>query len=345
VIVTPDQRLRVFVSSTLVELAAERAAAREAIESLRLTPVLFELGARPHPPRQLYVAYLEQSDVFVGIYGESYGWVAPDMDVSGLEDEYRLAGEKPRLLYLKRPAPAREDRLTALIEQIKAEGDVSYRTFRDADELKRLLQDDLSVLLSERFRPQRSDDATRVRARLPASVDRFVGRDHELAALAGLLVAPDARLITVTGPGGVGRRSSGTRRRRWRSARSAAGARSAARDARRRRSCRRRFAAWSTSTPGWGSLSTSTCSPILLRPSVRTISPCGSPRQPRRSPRRRAHRCRRSRATRQARLQALRARLGNSAFDAADEAGRERSMQEASAEALAWARGGSPSAA
>src|SRR2546422_3546966 len=45
VIRTPDQRVRVFVSSTLDELAPERAAAREAITQLRLTPVLFELGA------------------------------------------------------------------------------------------------------------------------------------------------------------------------------------------------------------------------------------------------------------------------------------------------------------
>jgi hypothetical protein len=73
VIATPDRRLRVFVSSTLEELAPERAAAREAIENLRLTPVLFELGARPHPPRDLYRAYVEQSDIFVGIYGERYG--------------------------------------------------------------------------------------------------------------------------------------------------------------------------------------------------------------------------------------------------------------------------------
>lgn len=55
---------------------------------LRLTPVLFELGARPYPPRDLYRAYLEQSDVFIGIYAESYGWVGPGMEVSGLEDEY-----------------------------------------------------------------------------------------------------------------------------------------------------------------------------------------------------------------------------------------------------------------
>ena len=55
---TPDQRLRVFVSSTLGELAEERVAVRRAVEGLRLTPVMFELGARPHPARALYRAYL-----------------------------------------------------------------------------------------------------------------------------------------------------------------------------------------------------------------------------------------------------------------------------------------------
>src|SRR5918997_5210492 len=114
-IATPDRRLRVFVSSTLEELAAERAAVRAAIRRLRLTPVMFELGSRAHPPRELYRAYLEQSDVFVGIYGERYGWIGPDMDISGLEDEYELSTGKPRLLYVKRTAPQREPRLDDLI--------------------------------------------------------------------------------------------------------------------------------------------------------------------------------------------------------------------------------------
>ena len=64
---TPDQRLRVFVSSTLVELAAERRAVSRAISALRLSPVMFELGARPQPPRELYQAYLDQSDIFIGL--------------------------------------------------------------------------------------------------------------------------------------------------------------------------------------------------------------------------------------------------------------------------------------
>jgi hypothetical protein len=68
VIRTPDQRLHVFVSSTLRELAQERVAAQEAIRGLRLAPVMFELGARPHPASDLYRAYLDQSHIFLGIY-------------------------------------------------------------------------------------------------------------------------------------------------------------------------------------------------------------------------------------------------------------------------------------
>src|SRR6185312_8452861 len=104
VIRTPDQRLRIFVSSTLQELAPERRAAKTAIERLHLAPVMFELGARPHPPRELYRAYLQQSDVFLGLYWERYGWLDPDEEVSGLEDEYNLCPDDvPRLLYVKSP--------------------------------------------------------------------------------------------------------------------------------------------------------------------------------------------------------------------------------------------------
>ena len=114
---TPDQRLRVFVSSTLEELDAERRAARAAIEQLRLAPVMFESGARPHPAQAVYRAYLEQSDVFVGIYWQRYGWVGPGMAVSGLEDEFRLSAGLPRLLYVKRPAPAMEPGLRRMLDR------------------------------------------------------------------------------------------------------------------------------------------------------------------------------------------------------------------------------------
>jgi Domain of unknown function (DUF4062) len=159
VIRTPDQRLRVFVSSTLGELADERAAVARAITALRLTPVMFELGARPHPPRDLYRAYLDQSDIFVGLYWQRYGWIGPGMEISGLEDEFELSESLPRLLYVKGPAPDREARLDAMLERIKAEGADSYRPFGTARELGRLVRDDLALLLSERFVAERAAEA------------------------------------------------------------------------------------------------------------------------------------------------------------------------------------------
>src|SRR5262245_27708022 len=144
---TPDQRVRVFVSSTLQELADERAAARSAIQHLRLTPVMFELGARAHPPRDLYRAYLDQSDVFLGIYWERYGWIAPGEAVSGLEDEYLLSGAKPRLLYVKR-TETREERLKELIQRIERDDCTSYRPFSSAEELEDLIENDLALMLT-----------------------------------------------------------------------------------------------------------------------------------------------------------------------------------------------------
>ena len=150
VIRTPDQRLRVFVSSTLQELANERRAAREAIEQLHLSPVMFELGARPHPPKDLYRAYLDQSHIFIGIYWQTYGWVAPDMTISGLEDEYTLSADKPKLIYIKSPAPEREPRLKDLLDRIKLDN-VSYKYFSTAEELRGSIADDLMMMLTEHF--------------------------------------------------------------------------------------------------------------------------------------------------------------------------------------------------
>ena len=148
---TPDQRVRVFVSSTLDELAPERAAVREAITQLRLTPVFFESGARPYAPRELYQAYLEQSDIFVGIYWQRYGWVAPNMEVSGLEDEYELSADKPQLIYVKSPAPEREPDLQHLLDRIRADGVTSYQKFATPQDLRERVANDLALLLTERF--------------------------------------------------------------------------------------------------------------------------------------------------------------------------------------------------
>src|SRR5262245_32289185 len=205
VIRTPDQRLRVFVSSARGEVAEEPQAVRRAIEQLRLAAVMFELGARPHPPRALYRSYLEQSDVFVGIYWQRYGWIAPNMEISGLEDEFVLSDGMPRLVYIKRPAPDIEPRLAEMLERLQAEDTTSYKPFHDASDLQRLTVDDLALMLTERFDSAPTPAPSRLApSNLPAQTSPFVGREAELAQL-DELVDGGVRLLTLSGAGGTGK--------------------------------------------------------------------------------------------------------------------------------------------
>ncbi len=115
----------------------------------------------------------------------------------------------PRLLYVKTPAPGRDPRLQELIERIWADSGASTTPFRDADDLGRLLADDLAVLLTERFDAaaahmsvagDRLDPVP-----LPVPPTPMLGRERELGDVLALLARPGVRLVTLLGPGGIGK--------------------------------------------------------------------------------------------------------------------------------------------
>ena len=165
--------------------------------------------------QDLYRAYLAQSDIFIGLYWQRYGWIGPDMEISGLEDELRLSRSLPRLLYVKTPAPDREPGLEAMIAGLQTEATDSYRPFGSPRELARLVRNDLALLLSERFSvaadgPAPSEQpapkaARRVRRSLPVTSTSLIGREHDISQVSDLLELAEVRLVTLTGPGGIGK--------------------------------------------------------------------------------------------------------------------------------------------
>jgi predicted ATPase len=211
VIRTPDYRLRVFVSSTLKELAEERKAVREAILRFHMAPVMFEAGARPHPAQKLYRAYLKQSHIFIGIYWQSYGWVGPGMTVSGLEDEYELSKDLPSLIYVKGPAADREPGLKILLEKIRERNASAYKSFSTCEELRGLVESDLALLLTEHFEAAggvpiaTTGSGTLPPGNIPVPRTPLIGRQHELECGKRLILGEDAALVTLTGPGGTGK--------------------------------------------------------------------------------------------------------------------------------------------
>ena len=73
------RRLRVFVSSTMNELANERKAVCDRLADLNFEPVNAEgWASRPATSSETIRAEIESSDLFLLILGTDYGWCPPD---------------------------------------------------------------------------------------------------------------------------------------------------------------------------------------------------------------------------------------------------------------------------
>ena len=210
---TPDQRVRVFVSSTLQEMAPN-ALLRGRRSPICGSRLCFSSLARVPIRRRTCTARIwRRVTSSSGLYWERYGWVAPNMEVSGLEDEYLLSGTKPKLIYIKAPAPDREPRLETLLDRIRDDDCAAYQRFSTPEELGELIENDLALLLTERFeRAQQAQMAQTQEApapprrpQLPAERSVMVDRERESAELRDLLTQHTVGLVTLTGPGGAGK--------------------------------------------------------------------------------------------------------------------------------------------
>ena len=134
------QKKRVFISSVQSEFAKERQMQFDYLTSDVLLgkffePFIFEnIPAANYSPAVVFLNEVEQSDIYLGIFGEKYGY--EDVEgVSPTEREYDLAVKlhKTRLIYLKNTAK-RDEKESRLIQKIEKE--VIRKLFSSIDELK-----------------------------------------------------------------------------------------------------------------------------------------------------------------------------------------------------------------
>src|SRR4029077_20204479 len=68
-------RLRVFVSSKMQELAPERQALKAALDALKVNAWVFEqdAGARPVSIQKAFLEEVEAADLYIGLFWKGYG--------------------------------------------------------------------------------------------------------------------------------------------------------------------------------------------------------------------------------------------------------------------------------
>jgi tetratricopeptide (TPR) repeat protein len=150
-ITLPHMKPTIFLSSQIGVFKEERRRLADMIEQeLDLVACRFEGLSRPHPPREVYQTYIEQSQLFVGIYGEEYGWIdeKAGMQISGIHDEWRIATARdmPRLAFVRTSTP-KDPRLQEMID--KEIRSISYVPFSTSDELVQAVKQSLQQLLRE----------------------------------------------------------------------------------------------------------------------------------------------------------------------------------------------------
>lgn len=95
---TTRDQLRVFISSSMQELAAERTEAKGSLDELQIDVWAFEddAGARPQSIQKTFLDEIQRSDLFIGIFWNSYGQHTIN------EFEHARSLGKPCLIYEKR---------------------------------------------------------------------------------------------------------------------------------------------------------------------------------------------------------------------------------------------------
>ena len=157
--VPPDEAIqewardkRVFISSVMMELRAERASARDGVRSLGVRPVMFEeFGGRDANPEDAYLGEVETSQIYVGIIGQHYGTLLPTR-FSATHTEFRHAEKQGlRIAVWALETEDREGPQQSFLDEVRTFHVVP--AFRSPEDLQQQVSERLRSIAAEDLAP------------------------------------------------------------------------------------------------------------------------------------------------------------------------------------------------
>jgi len=171
------QRLRVFVSSKMQELAPERQAVRAALDALKVDAWVFEhdAGAQPVSIEKAFLEEVEAADLYIGLFWKGYG----DYTIEEYEHARKLG--KDCLIYEKRAAlnGQRDSRLQAFLDRLgNVETGLTIKWFDDPLQLSEAIKYDVA-----RWQARKIRERTTPRININLSLAEKKERDELLILL------------------------------------------------------------------------------------------------------------------------------------------------------------------
>jgi tetratricopeptide (TPR) repeat protein len=208
--------MKVFLSSTYIDLIEHRKAAHDALEQLGLHVIWMEsFGARPEESTKACLNEIEECELFVGIYAHRYGWIPKDADVSITEQEFDHAKKIGKSIFgfivnedhdwkIKHVEHDKKDKLNAFLSKVKK---YPVEFFTTPDNLASGIASSVGHYLSEHPNSQSPTyQSPKPTGNTLPTESFFVGRDKEREIILSAL-SPESRTwgALIDGPGGIGK--------------------------------------------------------------------------------------------------------------------------------------------
>jgi hypothetical protein len=218
------QPLKVFLSSTYLDLKDYRQAAIEVVNRYQCAPLAMEFfGAQPEEPAKVCDKEVAACDIFVGIYAHRFGFVPKGKKASITQQEYELAKRlnKPCFCFIISPEHAwppafiefeQRAALNAFLDLVKKEKVVEF--FKEVHDFASKLTSALGKwLAANSSNQQRATSNQRLIPLAPTPFiahpyplpSHFTGREAEKAKLSNWLHNAPEPMLVLEAIGGMGK--------------------------------------------------------------------------------------------------------------------------------------------